>query len=152
MIGANGEQVGIVAIDEALNSAKNEGLDLVNMSPNAKPPVCKIMNYGKFKYEQEKKMKEQKKNNKNNEAKSLSLSSTIGDHDLQTKANQCIKFFKDYDKVKISILLKGRQQMRPELAYAVMDRFFELVKDYSVIEVKPKHEGRFVNMFLAKIK
>jgi len=153
LIAENGEQIGIVPASEALRMAEEKDRDLVKISPNAKPPVCKIMDYGKYRYELLKKEKEAKKNQKTNEVKELSLSSiTIDVHDLETKAKQCIKFFADYDKVRLSIRMRGRQQARPQMAVDVMMKFYELVKDYANIEVAPKQEGRNVFMILAKIK
>lgn len=153
LIAENGEQIGIVPASEALRMAEEKDRDLVKISPNAKPPVCKIMDYGKYRYELLKKEKEAKKNQKTNEVKELSLSSiTIDVHDLETKAKQCIKFFADYDKVRLSIRMRGRQQARPQMAVDVMMKFYELVKDYSNIEVAPKQEGRNVFMILVKIK
>ncbi|MBR2874525.1 MAG: translation initiation factor IF-3 [Clostridia bacterium] len=153
LIAENGEQIGIVPASEALRMAEEKDRDLVKISPNAKPPVCKIMDYGKYRYELLKKEKEAKKNQKTNEVKELSLSSiTIDVHDLETKAKQCIKFFGDYDKVRLSIRMRGRQQARPQMAVDVMMKFYELVKDHANIEVAPKQEGRNVFMILAKIK
>lgn len=153
LIAENGEQIGIVPASEALRMAEEKDRDLVKISPNAKPPVCKIMDYGKYRYELLKKEKEAKKNQKTNEVKELSLSSiTIDVHDLETKAKQCIKFFADYDKVRLSIRMRGRQQARPQMAVDVMMKFYELVKDHANIEVAPKQEGRNVFMILVKIK
>ncbi|MBR2397245.1 MAG: translation initiation factor IF-3 [Clostridia bacterium] len=153
LIAENGEHIGIVPASEALRMAEEKDRDLVKISPNAKPPVCKIMDYGKYRYELLKKEKEAKKNQKTNEVKELSLSSiTIDVHDLETKAKQCIKFFGDYDKVRLSIRMRGRQQARPQMAVDVMMKFYELVKDHANIEVAPKQEGRNVFMILAKIK
>ncbi|MEG1519885.1 MAG: translation initiation factor IF-3 [Clostridia bacterium] len=153
LIGVNGDQMGIVARVEAQKLADEAEMDLVKISPTAVPPVCKIMNYGKYKFELLKKEKETKKNQKTNEPKDLSLSATIDTHDLETKANHCRKFFgEDYEKVKISIRMKGRQQARPQLAVDVMYSFYELVKDLCTIELKPKQEGRNVYMVLVKNK
>jgi len=153
LIGVDGSQLGIFSAYNAQKIADEAHLDLVKISPNATPPVCKVMDYGKYRYEQSKKEKEAKKNQKTNEVKELSLSSiTIDVHDLETKAKQCIKFFADYDKVRLSIRMRGRQQARPQMAVDVMMKFYELVKDYANIEVAPKQEGRNVFMILAKIK
>ena len=132
--------------------ADEKNLDLVKISPNANPPVCKIMDYGKYRYEILKKEKEAKKNQKTNEAKELSLSVMIDTHDLETKARQCVKFFSDYDKVRLSIRMKGRQQARPQLAVDVMYKFYDLVKEYCTIDLAPKQEGRNIFMILAKNK
>ncbi len=152
MIAANGEQIGIVPRADAQRMADEKELDLVKISPNAVPPVCKIMDYGKYRYEILKKEKEAKKNQKTNEAKELSLSVMIDTHDLETKARQCVKFFDDYDKVRLSIRMKGRQQARPQLAVDVMYKFYELVKDRCTIDLAPKQEGRNIFMVLAKNK
>ena len=152
LIGENGEQLGIVSAREALGIAEESGLDLVKISPNATPPVCKIMNYGKFLFEQKKKAKEAKKNQKVVEIKEVGLSMTIDVGDLNIKAKQTQKFLAAGNKVKVSIRLRGRQMAHAELALDVMARFFELVKDYGVMEKQPLTEGRNIWMMLAPSK
>ena len=137
---------------EALEIAEQKDLDLVLMSPNADPPVCKIINYGKFKFEQSKKLKEQRKAQKTIEIKEVQLSMTIEKHDIEVKAKHAQRFLSDGDKVKVSIRMKGRQQARPDLGIEVMNSFFEIVKDFGTIEKAPEVVGRNIFMFLAPIK
>ena len=122
------------------------------MSPNAEPPVCKIMNYGKFKFDQAKKLKEQRKAQKTVEIKEVQLSMTIEKHDIDVKAKHAQKFLTAGDKVKVSIRMKGRQQARPEMGIEVMNSFYEIVKDFGVIEKAPEIMGRNIFMFLAPNK
>lgn len=148
LIGSDGEQIGIKSYNEALELAYEEGLDLVLMSPNAKPPVCKIMDYGKFRFEQAKKAKEAKKNQKVISLKEMRLSAVIDIHDMQVKATNVNKFLKAGDKVKISIRFKGRQMAHTENGLAVMKAFEEMVKDFGAVEKEAKIEGRSMFMIL----
>lgn len=152
MIGENGEQLGIVSRNEALEKADEAGLDLVKISPTAVPPVCKIMNYGKYVFELTKKAKEAKKNQKVVEIKEIWLSMTIDVGDLNVKAKQAQKFLSSGNKVKVSIKMRGRQMAHVELGVDVMNRFFELVKDVGTMEKKPLTEGRNIWMMLTPIK
>ncbi len=137
---------------EALAIAEEQNLDLVLMSPNAEPPVCKIIDYGKFKFDQAKKLKEQRKAQKTVDIKEIQLSMTIEKHDIDVKAKHAQKFLSSGDKVKVSIRMKGRQQARPEMGIEVMNAFFEVVKDFGVIEKAPEIMGRNIFMVLAPIK
>lgn len=150
LIGAEGEQLGIVSAREAQEMADEQGLDLVKISPNATPPVCKLMDYGKFLFEQTKKQKENKKNQKVLEIKEICLSMTIDVGDLQVKAKQCRKFIGEGKKVKVSIRMRGRQMAHANLSIDVMNRFFEMVQDVAIMEKKPLTEGRNVYMMLAQ--
>ena len=132
--------------------AEEKELDLVKISPNAQPPVCKIMNYGKFVFEQAKRAKEAKKNQKIVEIKEVWLSMTIDVGDLNVKAKQAQKFLSAGNKVKVSIRMKGRQMAHSNLSIDVMHRFFELVKEYGTMEKQPLLEGRNVWMMLAPLK
>ena len=152
VISATGEQLGIMSAAEALRLAEEADLDLVKISPNAVPPVCKIMNYGKFKFEQAKKEKENRKNQKVVELKEIYLSMTIDIGDLNVKAKKTVEMLEDGNKVKVSIRMRGRQMAHSELSIEVMNRFFELVKEFSVMEKKPLLEGRNVWMMLAPVK
>ena len=152
LIGEDGEQLGIVSSREAQNIADDRGLDLVKISPNATPPVCKIMNYGKYLFELTKKAKEAKKNQKVVEIKEVWLSMTIDVGDLNVKAKQASKFLASGNKVKVSIRMRGRQMAYTELGMEVMNRFFELVKDNGTMEKQPLTEGRNIWMMLAPIK
>ena len=137
---------------EALAIAEEQNLDLVLMSPNAEPPVCKIIDYGKFKFDQAKKLKEQRKAQKTVEIKEIQLSMTIEKHDIDVKAKHAQKFLSNGDKVKVTIRMKGRQQARPEMGIEVMNTFFEDIKDFGVIEKAPEIMGRNIFMILAPIK
>lgn len=151
VLDSDGTQLGIMSSRDANALAEQKELDLVLISPTAKPPVCKIMNYGKFKYETIKKEKENKKNQKVVELKEVWLSATIDVGDLNTKAKQANKFLTNGDRVRVSIRLRGRQMARPELAMKVMDDFFDILKDVAVIEKKPLLEGKSIAMTLAPI-
>ena len=137
---------------EALSIAEEAGLDLVKISPNAVPPVCKIMNYGKYVFELSKKAKEAKKNQKTTEIKEIWLSMTIDVGDLQVKAKQTQKFLSSGNKVKVSIRMRGRQMAHQEIGVDVMKRFFEMVKEQGAIEKQPLTEGRNIWMMLAPLK
>ncbi len=152
LIGENGEQLGIVSSREALAVAEESGLDLVKISPNAVPPVCKVMNYGKFLFEQNKKAKEAKKNQKVVEIKEVWLSMTIDVGDLNVKAKQAQKFLSCGNKVKVSIRMRGRQMAHSELGLEVMNKFYEIVKDFGTMEKKPLTEGRNIWMMLVPTK
>ena len=129
--------------------AYDKHLDLVLMSPNAKPPVARIMDYGKFKYEQEKKAKENKKKQKTTQTKETRFSLNIEDHDLATKANQTKKFLSNGDKVKVSVRFKGRELGHKNLGYDLLDKFIEFVGDIAQVEKKPALEGRSLVLFLS---
>ncbi|MBE5750158.1 MAG: translation initiation factor IF-3 [Clostridiales bacterium] len=152
LIGENGEQLGIVSSREAQKIAEDSGLDLVKISPTANPPVCKIMNYGKYLFELNKRAKEAKKNQKVIEIKEVWLSMTIDVGDLNVKAKQAQKFLAAGNKVKVSIRLRGRQMAHSELGLDVMKRFFELVKDSGTMEKQPQTEGRNIWMMLVPLK
>ena len=137
---------------EGLAIAEEQGLDLVKISPNATPPVCKVMNYGKYLFELTKKAKEAKKNQKVVEIKEVWLSMTIDVGDLNVKAKQASKFLASGNKVKVSIRMRGRQMAYTELGMDVMKRFYEIVKDYGTMEKQPLTEGRNIWMMLAPVK
>ncbi|MEG1395151.1 MAG: translation initiation factor IF-3 [Clostridia bacterium] len=148
VLDAANEQLGIMSSFEANKLADEKVLDLVLISPTATPPVCKIMDYGKFKFETLKKEKDNKKNQKVVEIKEIWLSATIDVGDLKTKGKSAQKFLESGDRVRVSIRLKGRQMARPEIAIKVMDDFFELLKDYSQMEKRPLLEGKSLAMTL----
>ncbi len=137
---------------EALSIAQEQNLDLVLISPTATPPVCKIIDYGKFKFEQAKRLKEQRKAQKTVDIKEVQLSMTIDTHDVEVKARHAKRFLESGDKVKVSIRMRGRQQARPEMGIEVMNSFYEIVKDYGVIEKAPEIMGRNIFMVLAPVK
>jgi translation initiation factor IF-3 len=132
--------------------AEKADLDLVLMSPNAKPPVAKIMDYGKFKYDQEKKAKENKKKQKNVQLKETRFGLNIDDHDLETKANQTKKFILNGDKVKVSCRFRGRELGHKNLGYDLLNKFMDLVDDVAQIDKKPQMEGRSLVMFISEKK
>lgn len=137
---------------EALDLAYEKDLDLVVISPNAEPPVCRIMDYGKFKFDQAKRLKEQRKAQKTVDIKEVQLSMTIDKHDVEVKARHAKRFLEDGDKVKVSIRMRGRQQARPEMGIEIMNSFFEMVKELGTIEKAPEIMGRNIFMVLAPIK
>lgn len=143
---------GIMSIDDALAVAEEADLDLVNVSPNAEPPVCKILDYGKYRYELQKKDKLNKKNQKVTEVKEIRLSPSIEEHDIQVKTKTAIKFLKNGDKLKVSLRFRGRERDFVAKGYEVMEKFAEAVSEYGVVEKKPKMEGRRMNMFLGPKK
>ena len=149
LIDEDGSQIGVVSKDEALDIAYDKQLDLVFMSPNAKPPVARIMDYGKFKYDQEKKAKENKKKQKTTQTKETRFSLNIEDHDLATKANQTKKFLNNGDKVKVSLRFKGRELGHKNLGYDVLDKFMEFVGDCAQVDKKPAMEGRSLVLFIS---
>ena len=152
VIDENGVQLGIMSALEANRIADEKNLDLVKINPGANPPVCKIMNYGKFKFDAAKREKDARKNQKVTDLKEIWLSMTIESHDLETKAKQCLKFLKGGDKVKVSIRMRGRQQAHASLGVEVMNEFYELVKDACAFDKKPMTEGRNILMILAPKK
>ena len=149
---AEGEQLGIMSPAEAMRLADEAELDLVKISPNAVPPVCKIMNYGKFKFEQAKREKENRKNQKVIELKEIYLSMTIDIGDLNVKAKKTIEMLNDGNKVKVSIRMRGRQQAHAAMGIDVMNRFFDMLGGKAVMDKEPKTEGRNILMILAPAK
>ncbi len=140
--------MGIVDIDKALEVAENSSLDLVKVAPQAKPPVCKIMDYGKYRYELQKKDKEAKKNQKTIRVKEIKMSPTIEEHDLKVKANQAVKFLEGGDKVKVSVKFRGRQMGHTDQGREVLDWFFDEISDYAQIDKPAKLEGRNMVMYV----
>ena len=149
LVGANGEQLGIMSAKEANDIADREGLDLVKISPNAVPPVCKIMDYGKYLFDKAKREKEQRKNQKIVELKEVQLSMTIEKHDIDIKAKHATKFLLNGDKVKVSIRMSGRQQAYSDRGIETENAFAQSLEEISVIEKPAKVEGRNIIMILA---
>ncbi len=149
VIDETGEMIGIMSRDEALRLAEEKKLDLVNISPNAKPPVCKILDYGKYRYDMQKREKEAKKKQKTMQVKEIRLSTFIEDHDIQVKAKTACKFLEDGDKVKVSLRFRGREKDYTARGREVMDKFAEVCSPVSTIDKKPTFEGRSLTMFLA---
>lgn len=150
LVGEDGEQLGIMSAKDALKLAKEANLDLVKIAPTAKPPVCKIVDYGKYRYEQTRREKEAKKKQKVTEVKEIHLSPNIDVNDLVTKANQARKFVEKGNKVKVALRFRGREMAHMTTGKEVLDTFFEKLSDVAVIEKPAKLEGRSMIMVLAE--
>ena len=150
LIGENGEQLGIMSAKDALKLAREAELDLVKIAPTAKPPVCKIIDYGKFRYEQARREKEAKKKQKVTDVKEIRLSPNIDDNDLNTKANQARKFIAKGDKVKVTLRFRGREMAHTTSSKVILDQFYAKLEDVAVIEKSAKLEGRSMTMFLSE--
>lgn len=149
LIGPDGEQVGIVGLDEALEYADNLNLDLVEVAPLANPPVCKVMHYGKYKYEQEQKSKEARKRQTTINIKEIKLRPKIDDHDFSTKKSHVERFLKHGDKVKVTIMFRGRELVHPHLGERLLLRMADEVSEFGEIESQPNLDGRNMVMTLA---
>lgn len=152
LVGPSGEQVGIVPLAKALELAQEYDLDLVEVAANARPPVCKLMDYGKFKYESAMKAREARKNQAHTVIKEMKLRPKIDPHDYDTKKGHVVRFLKQGDKVKITIMFRGREQSRPELGYRLLQRLAEDVQELGFIESNPKQDGRNMIMVLGPHK
>ena len=152
LISNDGEQLGIVAIQKAQEIAVEKGMDLVKIAPQAKPPVCKIMDYGKFRFEQAKREKEARKNQRVVEIKEIRLTPNIDIGDLNTKVKNACRFLQDGNKVKVSVRFRGREVTHSSLGQDLLHRFAELCSECSTVEKQPKLEGRQMLMFLAPAK
>lgn len=150
VIGEDGEQLGVMPTKEALKLAEEAGVDLVKIAPAAKPPVCKIVDYGKFKYEQTRKEKEAKKKQKTVEIKEIRLSPNIDTNDLNTKINAARKFISKGDRVKITLRFRGREMAHMHNSKHILDDIAEALSDIAVVDKAPKVEGRSMTMFLAE--
>jgi translation initiation factor IF-3 len=143
----DGNQYGIISSNEAMDIANEKGLDLVLVVPNAKPPVCKIMDYGKYKYQQEKKKKEAKKNQKKIEVKEIKLSVKIAENDVNYKIKHAREFLEAGKHVKFRVFLRGREMANPQAGKDVLNRIWPMVEDVATKEHEPKFEGRYINMY-----
>ena len=152
VIGSDGEMIGVLTRDEALAKAEDEGLDLVEIQPNAEPPVCKIMDFGKFKFEMQKKANEAKKKQKQVEIKELKFRPVTDDGDYQIKLRNMRRFLADGDRVKVVVRFRGREMSHTELGLAMTRRIEEELKEEAVIEQRPKMEGRQMIMMVAPKK
>jgi translation initiation factor IF-3 len=148
LVGPNGEQVGIVRVEDALRLAQEADLDLVEVAPNSRPPVCKLMDFGKFKYETALKDREARKNQINTVIKEIKLRPKIDPHDYGTKKGHVVRFLKAGDKVKVTIMFRGREQSRPELGFRLLQRLAEDVAELGFVESAPKQDGRNMIMVL----
>lgn len=150
LIGAQGEKIGVVSLNEALDKAEEANLDLVLVAPNVKPPVCKIMNYGKYKFEQAKKEKEAKKKQKVLEVKEIRVTPNIEKHDFEFKTRNAKKFIEDGNKVKITVRFRGRELNNAKAGEIVLNNFIEALNEVAQVEKEPKLEGRNMFTILAK--
>ncbi len=152
LVGPNGETVGIVPTDQALKLAQEADLDLVEIAPQGRPPVCKLMDYGKFKYENAQKAREARRNQTNTVIKEMKLRPKIDQHDYETKKGHVVRFLRQGDKVKITIMFRGREQHRPELGFRLLQRLAEDVTELGFVESAPKQDGRNMIMVLGPHK
>jgi translation initiation factor IF-3 len=152
LIGAEGEQVGIVSIDTALQMAADADLDLVEVAPDSRPPVCKLMDFGKWKYEAAQKAREARKNQSNSVVKEMKLRPKIDAHDYETKKTHIERFLNGGDKVKITIMFRGREQSRPELGFRLLQRLAEDITESGFVESAPLQDGRNMVMVVAPLK
>ncbi len=149
LIGADGEQIGVVSLQAALSAAEDTGLDLVEVSPNADPPVCKLLDYGKFKYEAQKKANEARKRQKTFDVKEIKMRPNIDDHDYGVKMRAVARFISDGDKVKITIRFRGRELAHPEIGRNLLERIRQESEEIAKIEMMPRMEGRQMIMVMA---
>ncbi|MDR0930863.1 MAG: translation initiation factor IF-3 [Clostridiales bacterium] len=149
VVDENGEQLGIMLTRQALEMAEQKDLDLVKIAPQARPPVCKFMDYGKYRFEQSKRNKEARKNQKVIEVKEIRLSPTIEDHDIDVRVRNAIKFLQEGNKLKCSIRFRGRMVTHSEIGVQVMQSFFDRIKDHAVMDRRPLTEGRMMTMMLS---
>nr|WP_084412672.1 translation initiation factor IF-3 [Arsenicicoccus bolidensis] len=152
LVGPNGEQVGIVRVEDALRLAAEADLDLVEVAPMAKPPVAKLMDFGKFKYEAAQKAREARKNQVNTVIKEIKLRPKIDPHDYGTKKGHVVRFLNGGDKVKVTIMFRGREQSKPELGFRLLQRLAEDVSELGFVESAPKQDGRNMVMVLGPTK
>lgn len=149
LIGAEGEQLGVVPTGEALHSAEEAGLDLVEVAPQARPPVAKLMDYGKYKYEAAMKERDARRKQANSQIKEIRFRLKIDDHDFETKKGHVERFLKSGDKVKVMIMFRGREQSRPEMGVKLLQRLAEDVSELATVEMMPRQDGRNMVMVLA---
>ena len=149
VVDQNGEQLGVMSSRDALALAEQRQLDLVKIAPQARPPVCKLMDYGKYRFEQSKKERELRKNQKIITVKEVRLSATIEDHDVDVKFKNAVKFLKEGNKVKVTIRFRGRQITHSEIGRQVMNEFAERIKEYGTVDKAPQIEGRNMSMFIS---
>jgi translation initiation factor IF-3 len=149
LVDANGEQAGVMPLKQALKLAQERQMDLVKVAPKAKPPVCRIMDYGKFKYEQSKKERESRKKQKVINIKEIRMSPNIDEHDFMVRVKNAQRFLKDGDKIKIAIRFRGREITHKAIGEEILQKMYEILKDIAVIEKKPNFEGRNITMVIA---
>jgi len=149
IISETGEQLGIMSAEDALKIAEERGLDLVKISPTANPPVCKIMDYGKYRFDQAKREKESRRNQHVTEVKEIRMSPSIGDNDFNTKLRAGQKFLKDGNRLKVSVRFRGREMAHTELGMELLQKFVQACSEIASADKPPKMEGRFMNVFLS---
>jgi translation initiation factor IF-3 len=149
LIGVDGEQLGIMALEQALAHAQEEGLDLVEVAPTAEPPVCRVMDYGKFKYQQNKKVKEARKKSTSVQIKEVKFRPKTDEHDINTKIGQAKKFLAKGHKLKLTVMFRGREMAHPHLGEEMLTRVSELLAEDAVIESAPSREGRHMSLLMA---
>jgi translation initiation factor IF-3 len=152
LIGADGQQVGVIPTEDALARAQEEDLDLVEVAPEAKPPVARLLDYSKYKYEQEQKAKAARKHQQQVNVREIKLRPKIADHDYETKKGHVERFLRNRDKVKVTIMFRGREQAHPERGRALLQRLFDDVAALATIESEPEQEGRNMFMLLAPVR
>lgn len=152
LIGAEGEQIGIVSTDEARDRAREAGLDLVEVAPNARPPVCRLMDFGKFKYEQRKKQQKAKDKQHRVRIKGIRLRPKTDEHDFEVKVEHARRFLEQGNKVQVTLLFRGREMAHIELGRTLLERFGEALKDVSTVERHPKLEGKRMTVLLNRIQ
>jgi translation initiation factor IF-3 len=152
LIDEAGEQVGIVPTRDALEMARERGLDLVEVAPNAIPPVCRLMDYGKFRYEQRRKERESRRHQHVVELKEVRLRPKIDDHDLETKGRQAARFLDAGDKVKLTVLFRGREMAHPDIGRGILDQLADQLRPHGTVEQSPRLEGRAMVMFMNPLK
>ena len=149
LIGPNGERLGVMPVQQALELAREADLDMVEVAPNAVPPVCRLLDYGKFKYEQAKKERESRKGQHSSVLREIRMRPKIDSHDLEMKARNAEKFLKSGDKVKVTVMFRGREMAHPEIGRGLLEQIAEKLKDVSVVERAPNMDGRFLSTILA---
>ena len=149
VVGADGEMAGVMSVAEGVKLAEEAGLDLVEVSPNAKPPVCKVLDYGKYKYEQQKKASEARKKQKTVDVKEVKIRPGIEDHDYQVKMRNARKFLENGDKVKVTMRFRGREMAHQDIGFNLLKRMIEELADVGKVDLHPKMEGRQIIMVLS---
>ena len=149
LIDDQGQQVGVIPTQQAMQMAEERGLDLVEVAPNADPPVCRLMDYGKYRYDQAKKDREARKNQKIVEVKEIRMKPVTDEHDLEVKSNQARRFLEEGDKVRFTVRMRGRQLAHPDIGVRMLEDLAERLRDVAAIEQRPMHEGKAQSMVLA---
>ena len=152
MLDENGDQLGVMPLSQAKDYAYDKGLDLVLIAPQGDPPVCRALDYGKYRYERDKRDKEAKKRQQSVEVKEVQLSCRIDNHDFETKANRAIKFLSEGNKVRVCLQFRGREMAHQDIGRAMLDRFAETVSEYGSVDKQPVLEGRRITMFVSPLK